>query len=94
MAARAVGHGIADTVDLVGAPLNATINTLFGAHLHNPGDIIRNATDAVTPAPQNALERAVNAGASGMAGAAAGAGAAGAVSKMAANPLTLSLIHI
>lgn len=91
LAARAVGHGIADTVDLVGAPLNATINTLFGAHLHNPGDIIRNATDAVTPAPQNALERAVNAGASGMAGAAAGAGAAGAVSKMAANPLTQAI---
>ncbi|HDR9100063.1 TPA: glucosaminidase domain-containing protein [Burkholderia vietnamiensis] len=87
LTARAAGHGIADTVDLVGAPLNATINTLFGAHLHNPGDTIRAGVDAVTPAPQNALERAVNAGASGMAAAAAGAGAAGTASKMAANPL-------
>ncbi|WP_186055210.1 glycoside hydrolase family 73 protein [Burkholderia gladioli] len=69
LTARAAGHGIADAVDLVGAPLNATINTLFGAHLHNPGDAIRSATDAVTPAPQNALERIVNAGAAGMAGA-------------------------
>ncbi|WP_321842692.1 glucosaminidase domain-containing protein [Burkholderia cepacia] len=69
LTARAAGHGIADAVDLVGAPLNATINTLFGAHLHNPGDAIRNATDAVTPAPQNNLERIVNAGAAGMAGA-------------------------
>ncbi|WP_186184476.1 glycoside hydrolase family 73 protein [Burkholderia gladioli] len=69
LTARAAGHGIADAVDLVGAPLNATINTLFGAHLHNPGDAIRNATDAVTPAPENALERIVNAGAAGMAGA-------------------------
>jgi len=69
LTARAAGHGIADAVDLVGAPLNATINTLFGAHLHNPGDVIRNATDAVTPAPQNNLERIVNAGAAGMAGA-------------------------
>lgn len=69
LTARAAGHGIADAVDLVGAPLNATINTLFGVHLHNPGDAIRNATDAVTPAPENALERIVNAGAAGMAGA-------------------------
>ncbi|WP_186130180.1 glycoside hydrolase family 73 protein [Burkholderia gladioli] len=69
LTARAAGHGIADAVDLVGAPLNATINTLFGAHLHNPGDAIRSATDAVTPAPQNALERVINAGAAGMAGA-------------------------
>ncbi|WP_186157040.1 glycoside hydrolase family 73 protein [Burkholderia gladioli] len=69
LTARAAGHGIADAVDLVGAPLNATINTLFGAHLHNPGDAIRSATDAVTPAPQNSLERIVNAGAAGMAGA-------------------------
>ncbi|MFW6851815.1 glucosaminidase domain-containing protein [Burkholderia gladioli] len=69
LTARAAGHGIADAVDLVGAPLNATINTLFGAHLHNPGDAIRSATDSVTPAPRNALEQIVNAGAAGMAGA-------------------------
>lgn len=91
LTARAAGHGIADTVDLVGAPLNATINTLFGAHLHNPGDAIRAGVDAVTPAPQNTLERVVNAGASSMAGAGIGSGAAGAVARIADNPLTQAI---
>lgn len=91
LTARAAGHGIADTVDLVGAPLNATINTLFGAHLHNPGDTIRAGVDAITPAPQNALERVVNSGASAMAGAAGGAGIAGRVASASTNPLTQAL---
>lgn len=91
LTARAAGHGLADTVDLVGAPLNATINTLFGAHLQNPGDAIRAGVDAITPTPQNALERVVNAGAGAMAGAGIGAGAAGTVAKLAANPLVQAI---
>jgi hypothetical protein len=91
LTARAAGHGVADAVDLVGAPLNATINTLFGAHLHNPGDAIRAGVDTVTPAPKNALERVVNSGASAMAGAGVGAGVAGRVANAAVNPLTQAI---
>jgi hypothetical protein len=91
LTARAAGHGLADTVDLVGAPLNATINTLFGAHLHNPGDAIRAGVDAITPEPQNALERVVNSGASAMAGAGGGARLAGKVASAATNPLTQAI---
>lgn len=87
LTARAAGHGVADAVDTIGAPLNATINTLFGAHLHNPGDAIRAGIDAITPAPQNALERIINSGTGAMASGALGAGAAAGVARMAASPL-------
>lgn len=60
LTARAVGHGIADAAGLVGNPLNALINTVTGSHLQDVDTLIRRGVDAVTPAPSNSTEQAVN----------------------------------
>ncbi|WP_347467510.1 lytic transglycosylase domain-containing protein [Burkholderia stagnalis] len=56
LTARAAGHGIADAVNLVGEPINATINAITGAKLQAPGAVLRRAVDAVTPSPRNGAE--------------------------------------
>ncbi|MCW5141056.1 lytic transglycosylase domain-containing protein [Burkholderia cenocepacia] len=59
LTARAAGHGIADAVNLIGEPINATINAVTGAKLQAPGAVIRRAVDAVTPAPRSGVENVV-----------------------------------
>lgn len=62
LAARAVGHGVADAVGLVANPVNATINAIGGAFGHDPqlqdvDTLIKRGVDAVTPAPANKTEQ-------------------------------------
>ncbi|HHT8835101.1 TPA: glucosaminidase domain-containing protein [Burkholderia cenocepacia] len=62
LAARAVGHGVADAVGLVANPVNATINAIGGAFGHDPqlqdvDTLIKRGVDAITPAPANKTEQ-------------------------------------
>ncbi|EKS9798229.1 MULTISPECIES: glucosaminidase domain-containing protein [Burkholderia] len=62
LAARAVGHGVADAVGLVANPVNATINAIGGAFGHDPqlqdvDTLIKRGVDAITPAPANSTEQ-------------------------------------
>lgn len=67
LTARAAGHAVGDVASLVGNPLNATSNALFGTNLQDPGKIIKSAVDKYTPAPRNTLESGVNSVASAIA---------------------------
>lgn len=67
LTARAAGHAVGDVASLVGNPLNATSNALFGTNLQDPGKIIKSAVDKYTPAPRNTLESDVNSVASAIA---------------------------
>jgi hypothetical protein len=67
LTARAVGHAAGDVASLVGNPLNATSNALFGTNLQDPGKIIKSTVDKYTPAPRNTLESGVNSVASAIA---------------------------
>jgi len=62
LAARAVGHGVADAVGLVANPVNATINAVGGALGHDPqlqdvDTLIKRGVDSITPAPANSTEQ-------------------------------------
>ncbi len=62
LAARAVGHGVADAVGLVANPVNATINAVGGALGHDPqlqdvDTLIKRGVDSITPAPANSSEQ-------------------------------------
>ncbi|WP_321967666.1 glucosaminidase domain-containing protein [Burkholderia cepacia] len=64
LAARAVGHGIADAVGLVANPVNATINAVGGALGHDPqlqdvDTLIKRGVDSITPTPANSTEQTV-----------------------------------
>ncbi|MDR8069428.1 glycoside hydrolase family 73 protein [Burkholderia cenocepacia] len=62
LAARAVGHGVADAAGLVANPVNATINAVGGAFGHDPhlqdvDTLIKRGVDSITPAPANSAEQ-------------------------------------
>lgn len=59
LTARAAGHGVADFLGMVGDPLNGAINSLLGTQLPRLSSDIKAGVDAITPAPQNNLERVV-----------------------------------
>lgn len=64
LAARAVGHGVADAVGLVANPVNAAINAVGGAFGHDPqlqdvDTLIKRGVDSITPAPANSTEQTV-----------------------------------
>lgn len=64
LSARAAGHGIADAAGLIVNPVNATINLAGRAIGHDPqlqdvDTLIRRGVDAITPDPQNNVERGV-----------------------------------
>ncbi|RQY67283.1 hypothetical protein DF109_08015 [Burkholderia stagnalis] len=65
LAARAVGHGVADAVGLVANPINATINAVGGALGHDPqlqdvDTLIKRGVDAITPQPATTTERVLS----------------------------------
>lgn len=64
LAARAVGHGVADAVGLVANPVNAAINAVGGALGHDPqlqdvDTLIKRGVDSITPTPANSTEQTV-----------------------------------
>lgn len=62
LAARAVGHGVADAAGLIANPVNAAINAVGGAFGHDPhlqdvDTLIKRGVDSITPAPANSAEQ-------------------------------------
>jgi hypothetical protein len=61
LTARMIGHGVGDAVGMIGNPLNLAINTVTGSNFQNPGAVINNLVDKVTPEPTGAVQQGVQA---------------------------------